>query len=274
MKTLLVIPARYASTRLPGKPLEKIAGRTMLSRVHDIAKKAAEGRFVEIVVATDDKRIGDHCEEIGAKWVMTPESCRTGTDRALAAMEALDDKEAGNIINLQGDAPLTPPDFLTAMIDAFETANAEVITPVVRLSWDELDALRKSKAETPFSGTTVVVDEHDYAMWFSKSIIPAIRKEDDLRKTEKLSPVYRHIGVYGYRRPMLEAFVDLEQGRYEKLEGLEQLRIIEHGFRIHCVKVDYAGRPAMSGVDSPQDIKRAEALIAKYGEILDSYKAA
>jgi 3-deoxy-manno-octulosonate cytidylyltransferase (CMP-KDO synthetase) len=267
MKTLIIIPARYGSTRLPGKPLKLIAGQSMLSRVVDIARSAASscserGTDVEIdiVVATDDQRIARHCEEIGAGHVMTPASCPTGTDRALAALRALQ-SDADNVINLQGDAPLTPPDFITAMIDAFAAGDADVVTPVVQLDWSELDVLRQSKLTTPFSGTTVTLGASGDALWFSKAIIPAIRDEERLRAIGTLSPVHRHIGVYGYRRAMLELFVDLPQGRYEKLEGLEQLRVLEHGYRIGCVVVDYAGRPSMSGVDSAEDIVRAERLI-------------
>lgn len=266
MKTLIIIPARYGSSRLPGKPLKLIAGQTMLSRVVDVALAAAGASAardtgdIEIVVATDDQRIVAHCEEIGAKHVMTPVSCPTGTDRALAALQTLH-SDADNVINLQGDAPLTPPDFITAIIDAFSTSDADVITPVVQLDWSALDALRQSKLTTPFSGTTVTLDATGNALWFSKAIIPAIRDEEKLRSTVALSPIHRHIGVYGYRREMLARFVDLPQGRYEQLEGLEQLRVLENGYRIGCVVVDYAGRPSMSGVDSAEDIIRAEQLI-------------
>ena len=270
MRVLLVIPARYGSTRLPGKPLATIAGQTMLSRVHRIARTAAQGReHVDVVVATDDTRIAAHCTAIGAAWVMTSVACPTGTDRALEAMRQLD-PTYDFIINLQGDAPLTPPDFITMMMHAFETDPAvEVVTPVVPLRWHELDQLRAQKEISPFSGTCVIVDRHDHAVWFSKQLIPAIRNEAERRQNEDWSPVLRHIGLYGYSRQMLETFVTLPRGPYEQLEGLEQLRILEHGYRIRVVKVDYQGRAAMSGIDSPADLKQAEALIAQHGELLD-----
>ena len=247
---------------MPGKPLAAIAGQSMLSRVHDIALAVASGRDVGVLVATDDERIGAHCDAIGARWVMTPVDCPTGTDRALAALHAVE-SDAENVINLQGDAPLTPPDFLTAIIDAFATTSADVITPVVRLDWSALDALRAAKQVTPFSGTTVALGTDGNALWFSKNIIPAIRNEASLRELSELSPVFRHVGVYGYRRKMLEQFNALPAGHYEQLEGLEQLRVLENGYAIHCVTVDYAGRPSMSGVDSPEDLARAEALLLK-----------
>ena len=269
MRAVVIIPARYGSTRLPGKPLTLIAGRTMLSRVYGIARAAArEQGDIGLVVATDDARIGAHCDEIGASWVMTPASCRSGTDRALAALGQLN-RAYDRIVNLQGDAPLTPPDFVTALLKAFETEpGTEVVTPAVRLSWAELDELRAQKQNSPFSGTCVVVDARGNARWFSKQIIPAMRNEAALRRQGGLSPVLRHVGLYGYTRKMLEIYATLPAGQYERLEGLEQLRVLEHGHSIRVVEVDYRGRAAMSGVDSPQDVARAEALIARHGELL------
>ena len=270
MRAVVIIPARYQSTRLPGKPLTLIAGRTMLSRVYAIACAAARAHEgIDVVVATDDARIGAHCDQIGAQWVMTAPSCPSGTDRALEALGQL--KPAyEKIINFQGDAPLTPPDFISAMWKAFETdPGIEVVTPAVRLSWAELDGLRAQKRDSPFSGTCVAVDTHGNARWFSKQIIPAIRNEAALRRQGGLSPVLRHVGLYGYARRMLETYVTLPVGHYERLEGLEQLRVLEHGHGVRVVEVDYRGRAAMSGVDSPQDVARAEALIARHGELLE-----
>jgi 3-deoxy-manno-octulosonate cytidylyltransferase (CMP-KDO synthetase) len=261
--SLIVIPARYASTRLPGKPLIKISGQTMLSRVYDIACLAAKDRAgIEIVVATDDERILAHCAEINAPAVMTPIECPTGTDRALAAVEALG-KAFDFVINLQGDAPLTPADFVTEMLNAFaDNPQLDMVTPVTQLSWQQLDNLRANKQTTPFSGTTAILDQNDQAIWFSKNIIPAIRKEEQSRLQSKLSPVFRHIGLYGYRYDKLKEYVTLPETLYEQLEGLEQLRALENGFKIKCVKVDFKGRPSMSGVDSPEDIARAEELLS------------
>jgi len=269
MRTTIVIPARYGSTRLPGKPLAEIAGQTMLQRVVRIAQAAAKGDLnIEILIATDDKRIAQHAEELGEASVMTPESCRTGTDRVQAAVAQMEIKP-DLILNLQGDAPLIPPDFLRAMIDSFANNPADLVTPVTQLTWAQLDKLREDKKTTPFSGTTATFDEKTgTAFWFSKNIIPAIRKEKELRQKSELSPVWRHIGLYGYSKKMLEKFPTLPEGKFEKLEGLEQLRVLEHGYKIRCVPVDYKGRANMSGVDSPEDIARAEALIAKHGELV------
>jgi 3-deoxy-manno-octulosonate cytidylyltransferase (CMP-KDO synthetase) len=269
MRTAIVIPARYGSTRLPGKPLAMIAGQTMLRRVVRIALAAAQDDpGIEVIVATDDDRIAGHAKELGVAWAMTPESCPTGTDRAQAAVAHLK-VQPDFVLNLQGDAPLTPPDFVRAMIGSFAKAPADLVTPVTQMTWDDLDKLRDSKRTTPFSGTTVAFDEKTgLAYWFSKNIIPAMRKEKELREKSALSPVWRHIGLYGYSRAMLEKFPALPEGKFEKIEGLEQLRVLEHGYKIRCVPVDYAGRANMSGVDSPEDIARAETLIAKHGELL------
>ncbi len=263
MKTVIIIPARYGSTRLPGKPLAMIAGKTMLNRVIDIAHEAAKDQTdVEVIVATDDERIGKHCDELGARWVMTPVECATGTDRAEAAVIQLG-YEPDFVLNLQGDAPLTPPDFISAMIESFKANPTDVVTPVTQMTWAQLDKLRDNKKTTPFSGTTAVFDDTTgKAFWFSKNIIPAMRKEEKLREQGELSPVYRHVGLYGYSRAMLKKFITLPEGIFEAMEGLEQLRVLENGNEIRCVKVDYRGRPSMSGVDSLEDIVRCEALLA------------
>lgn len=269
MKTVIVIPARYQSTRLPGKPLAMIAGQTMLQRVVRIAEAAAKGlKNVSILVATDDERIAQHCDDIDVKFVMTAPELPSGTDRVAAAVQQLSDQPEF-ILNLQGDAPLTPPDFLRTMIDAFAAVPCDVITPVTQLSWAELDNLRQNKLITPLSGTTAVFDASTgKAWWFSKNIIPAIRGENKLREQEIMSPVFRHIGLYGYSSAALQKIITLPESRYENLEGLEQLRMLENGLEIRCVAVSYNGRANMSGIDSQEDIARAEALIAKHGELL------
>ncbi len=274
MKISIVIPARYASSRLPGKPLSLIAGRSMLQRVYDIAKEATESITakstnvkIEILIATEDKRIIEHAESIGAVAILTSDKCKTGTDRTLEAVLQLNETP-DFVINLQGDAPLTPADFIADVLKTFiKDPSLQVVTPVTQLSWSEVDLLKEHKKQTPFSGTTVALGKNNNALWFSKNIIPAIRKEDDLRRTERLSPIYRHIGIYGYALSALKKFTELPPSHYEELEGLEQLRFLENGYNIKAVVVDYKGRPAMSGVDSPEDIIRAEALLNNMEEV-------
>ena len=265
MKTAIVIPARYNSTRLPGKPLLDIAGKTMLSRVAEVGRQAMKGlKDVRLLVATDDRRIETHCRDIGVDCAMTPSSCPTGSDRVLAAADALGGR-FDVLVSLQGDAPFTPVPAIRAMIEAFQVNPLlEVVTPVVRLRWSELDALREAKRVTPFSGTTVVLDKAGFAIWFSKQILPAIRNEMDLRVSDRLSPVLQHLGLYAYNIETLRRFVGLPQGFYERLEGLEQLRFIENGISVRTVEIEVDAGLAQAGIDSPEDIARAENFIRKY----------
>lgn len=267
--TSIIIPARYASTRLPGKPLAMIAGQTMLQRVVEIARAAARKQpNISVIVATDDDRVEQHCKTIGVEYIHTDPICASGTDRVAYAVEQLP-QQPDLILNLQGDAPLTPPDFLVTMIEGFYQHPCDMVTPVTQLTWDELDQLRLDKRLTPFSGTCAVFDQDTgQAFWFSKNIIPAMRSEEALRRQDRYSPIYRHIGIYGYSPDMLKIYGTLPPGHFEQLEGLEQLRMLEHGYKIRCVPVNYRGRPNMSGVDSPADLAKAEALIGAYGEII------
>lgn len=266
MKTAIVIPARYGSSRFPGKPLAKIAGKTMLQRVVEIGWQVATTQDnVLLLVATEDQRIAAHCAEIGVDCVMTSPDCATGSDRVLEAMHT----RGGHydvVISLQGDAPFTPPDAMPKMIAAFEENPArEVVTPVIRLRWPELEALRQAKKETPFSGTTAIVAPDGRAIWFSKNILPAFRNEGALRtQSPNYSPVFQHLGLYAYRSDVLEKFVRLPQGYYETLEGLEQLRLLENGISIHTVRLEVPAGMAQAGVDSPEDIVRAEAFLQNF----------
>ncbi|MEO0451562.1 MAG: manno-octulosonate cytidylyltransferase [Pseudomonadota bacterium] len=267
MKTLIVIPSRWASTRFPQKPLHQIAGKSLLARVAEIAEICAKrSDNVSYVIATDHEAIEAHAQEIGAPVVMTDPKLPSGTDRALAAA-SIAAPDAEFVVNLQGDAPFTPPDYITSIIEAGRTTQFDAVTPIVQMSWEDLDEVRDRKRETPFSGTSCIVNAQDEALWFSKMILPAIRKEAALREKGSLSPVWRHIGLYGYKRAALGRFVSLPEGHYEQLEGLEQLRFLENGMRIQAVKVP-ARKSAMWGIDTPRDADHAEALIAKHGEPL------
>lgn len=259
MRTAIIIPARYGSTRFPGKPLATLAGKTVLERVVDLARAAATGD-TSVHVTTDDDRIEAEAKRLQVDCLRTDVSCPTGTDRVMSAAAQLK-TPPDFVINLQGDAPLTPPDFVSAMIDAYTLSRADIVTPVTQLSWSELDNLRASKRMTPFSGTTATFDKTGKALWFSKNIIPAIRKEEALRASSPLSPVHRHIGLYGYALSALKKYITLPVGTYEELEGLEQLRALENDMTIQCVPVDYKGRPSMTGIDAPEDLARAEKLL-------------
>ena len=263
-KSVIVIPARYGSTRLPGKPLRKIAGQTLLSRVVQIAKKASKNVGAEVIVATDHESIYSHVIELGVKPIFTSPDLRSGTDRVYVAINELG-LNVDFVVNLQGDAPFTPPAYIEALIKAASSSKAEVVTIANRLTWAALDELVKVKETTPFSGTCCVIGKNNYAYWFSKNIIPAIRKKSTSQYGRNQSPVYQHVGLYGYSPSALAKFVYLPEGYYEKLEGLEQLRFLENGMPVYVKVLDTPATMGF-GIDSEEDIVRAEELIAKVGE--------
>jgi 3-deoxy-manno-octulosonate cytidylyltransferase (CMP-KDO synthetase) len=288
MKVLIGIPARYGSTRFPGKPLIDIRGKEMLLRVWKNAQHAAskfEDGMVKCAVATEDQRILDFCKEKNIDCYMTSEACETGTDRILDLVKVMG-VSPEFVVNLQGDLPLCPPWFVEQMVQAYlNDPKLDVVTPVVNLTWDGVEKLRKDKETTPFSGTCAVValpkgenmmspilenTEFD-SIWFSKNIIPALRKADKMKALSPIySPVLRHIGLYGYTLKVLKQLDDFEETVYGNLcEGLEQLKFLENGFKVKVVKVDYRSYKGMSGVDSPEDLSRAEAIIDECGELLD-----
>ena len=259
-KPLIVIPARMASKRFPGKPLAEISGISMIRRTAQIAAKMTAADYV---IATDNSEIEAHCKAFDLPVVMTNPDLPSGSDRALAAANIFK-PDADIVLNLQGDAPFTDPAHVEAIILRLLKTDVDIATPAIQLSWDALDQLRSDKKTTPFSGTTVI-ETDGRAVWFSKTIIPAIRKEDSLRAAGTQSPVLRHIGLYGFRRAALERFTHFPQSPFEKLEGLEQLRAIENGLTIGIVKVD-PPQVSMPGIDTKEDLARAETLIAKHGD--------
>lgn len=263
----IIIPARYGSTRFPGKPLALIAGRPMLARVVDIAVAAcARIPDAQFAVATEDQRIVDFCRAEQIPVTLTGDDCPTGSDRVAQAVGRLG-WNPDIVLGLQGDAPFTP---LNAVIEVIATLRnhpqVDVSTPVVPLRWVELDKLRTMKITTPFSGTTAILTPDDRAIWFSKNIIPAIRGEDKLRAKSEFSPILQHLGLYGFRYSALRRFLTLPPSTYETLEGLEQLRLIENGLHVRGVRLNIDLGLAQAGVDSPEDLARAEAVIAQYGE--------
>ncbi|MGC4252378.1 MAG: 3-deoxy-manno-octulosonate cytidylyltransferase [Sphingobium sp.] len=261
---MAVIPARAGSSRLPRKPLRMIAGRTLLHRTIAMARTAI-GHLpdIELIVATDDDEIADHARAARCEAVMTESTIATGSGRALAAALARP-APPRFVINLQGDSPFQPQEALTAVISALREG-AQIATPVIALDWDALDALRDHKSRSPFSGTTCARAPDGRALWFSKAIIPAIRNEAVLRQTQPLSPVWRHVGLYGYAIEALTRFEQTAPTELEKLEGLEQLRLLELGIPIMTVPVPPPPFDS-SGIDTEEDIVRVEALIALHGD--------
>lgn len=287
--TLLIIPARWGSKRFPGKPLTDICGKSLLERVYRCAEKAVNTlSTTAILIATEDERIIEHAQHFNVNAILTPDSCRSGTDRAYSALQLLSERnpnasdniksnniKSNNIkwvINLQGDAPNVPAPLIQKLVQGLhQQPDIDVLTPVTALPWHALDDLRALKKTSPFSGTTAIVDAAGRALWFSKNILPAIRNEAQIREHTALSPVYRHIGLYGYKVSALTRFVSLNEGVYEKAEGLEQLRFLENDIPIHTITTELGALSAMTGIDTPQDAARMINWISKNGDPLTQH---
>ncbi|MFZ0219496.1 MAG: 3-deoxy-manno-octulosonate cytidylyltransferase [Candidatus Aquirickettsiella sp.] len=259
-KNVIVIPARYHSSRFPGKPLTLINGHSLIYRVWSIAKtiKGVD----EVYIATDHTDIETHALNFGAKVLMTAEEHRNGTERSFAALSLLENKP-DIILNLQGDAVLTPPWVIQALINAMlANIKLEITTPVTLISREQYSLMQKAKLKGEVGGTMVVCDKDLNALYFSKSMIPY------LRDTQMQSPpLYRHIGLYAYRYTALESYISLPSTSLEKLEGLEQLRLLENGKPIRVILVDYKDHTHAS-IDSPEDVPRVEQLIETEGELV------
>jgi 3-deoxy-manno-octulosonate cytidylyltransferase (CMP-KDO synthetase) len=260
MNIAIVIPARYGSKRYPGKPLAQIRGRSLLRRVWSIAKSVTGVSGVH--VATDDARIASHAEGFGAQVVMTPAECANGTERVLAAVRSFGVRPDA-AVNLQGDAALTPPWALQALVDTLHSDPAvQMVTLAVQCAKEQVREIEESKRRNPESGTLVTFARNGDALYFSKSMIPHLRVRD-----QDPPPVYQHIGIYGYRMETLEKYCALPEGPLERAEQLEQLRALENGIPIRVVLVDYRNRTHWS-VDSPDDVAKVEAIIAREGELI------
>jgi 3-deoxy-manno-octulosonate cytidylyltransferase (CMP-KDO synthetase) len=261
MDIAIVIPARWGSRRLPGKPMAMIAGQSLLFRVWRIAMAVERGTAV--YVATDDARVAEHAAGFGANVVMTEPDCANGTERVWQALGRIG-RGFDAAINLQGDAVLTPPWVVGGLVDAFHDDPAtRMATAAVHCTWDSLADLVALKKLSPTSGTTVAMDRFGRALYFSKSIIPHLRTRD---KT-KPPPVYRHIGIYGYTPETLGQLATLPPTPLEMAEQLEQLRALENGIPIRVVTVDYRGR-SHGSVDAPEDIPVVEGIIEREGELV------
>ena len=271
MKAIIVIPARINSERLPNKPLIKIKGKEMLLRVVEIAEYVKNKRteIEDVIVATDSNIIQSFCDKNEIKSIIIKQDCSCGSERVWYTLKELN-LTPDFVLNFQGDNPLCPPWFLEKLLDDFLIGlNIEIISPCVRLSWNELDKMREIKKKSPFSGTTVVFNKRKDAIWFSKQILPAIRNENQVRKELSKSPVYKHIGVYGYSYNILRKIENLKQSNYMKWEGLEQFLFIENGIKIKLSEVDYQGRgESMPGINTIHLIKEAEKIIDMYGELI------
>ena len=259
MKTTLIIPARYASTRYPGKPLAELtlpSGRKK-SLIRLSWEAAVSVRGVDAVyVATDDDRIADHARGFGAEAIMTSDTCRNGTERCADALDRAG-IETDLVVNLQGDAPLTPPWFVEDLIAAMGAdAAAQVATPVLRCDALTYGHFVEDRKAGRVGGTTAVFGANGHALYFSKEVIPYI----DPGKLPDPIPVFHHVGVYAYRPAALRAYMGWPTGTLEALEGLEQLRFVENGTPVACTEVEGRGRVFWE-LNNPADIPRIEAAL-------------
>jgi 3-deoxy-manno-octulosonate cytidylyltransferase (CMP-KDO synthetase) len=264
MKSLIVIPARYASSRYPGKPLVELKGadgesRSLIRRSWEAAM--AVSGVERVIVATDDERIASACAAFGADVVMTSSNCANGTERCAEAH----DKLGGGydvVINLQGDAPLTPAWFIEDLIDGLiADEKAAIATPVLRCDGAALNGFLEDRKNGRVGGTTAVFDKNMRALYFSKEVIPFT---NEVYEAQQETPVFHHVGVYAYRPGPLSAYPSWPVGPLETLEGLEQLRFLEQASKVLCVEVDARGRQFWE-LNNPADVARLEAMMAQMG---------
>ncbi|MBM3415206.1 MAG: 3-deoxy-manno-octulosonate cytidylyltransferase [Bacteroidetes bacterium] len=242
-----IIPARYASTRFPGKPLIDIAGKTMIGRVYEQAAQAKS--LSTVVVATDDQRIYQHVDSFGGKVLMTATHHASGTDRCWDALQQLNG-EYQYVINIQGDEPFIEPAQIDELAAVLQDGNTELATQMIRVN----------SYETLFDKgeVKIVLNQDKEALYFSRMAIPFI-KGAEVEKWHLHHVYYRHVGMYAYRRDILEKICQLPVSALEKAESLEQLRWLEHGFRIKCVETKHESHC----IDSPEDVEKVLTLIKK-----------
>lgn len=240
MKTICVIPARYSSTRLPGKPLKDICGVPMICRVYDRAKLAKN--ISEVIVATDDERILDAVEKHSGKAVMTRADHKTGTDRLAEVAEKFSDADL--IVNVQGDEPLIDSSLIDELVAQFvDDENLQMATVATELT----DA---AEIQNP-NNVKVIFDKNNDALYFSRSLIPYPRNAG-------ISKTYKHIGIYAYRRNFLLNYAKMESTPLEQTESLEQLRALENGYKIRVIISDCK----FVGVDTEEDLKLVNEIYA------------
>ncbi|MES2542658.1 MAG: manno-octulosonate cytidylyltransferase [Pseudomonadota bacterium] len=259
MTTLIAIPARYASTRYPGKPLVSLTGpdgaKTLIRRSWEAAM-AVRGAD-RVVVATDDDRIADHATAFGAEVVMTTSDARNGTERCAEVAAKLPGFDI--IVNLQGDAPLTPPWFVEDLIAGLKADSAaQIATPVLRCDGQALSSLLADRKAGRVGGTTAVFDANRHGLYFSKEVIPFT---SSAYAPDAPTPVFHHVGVYAYRPAALAAYPAWPLGTLEQLEGLEQLRFLENGHPVLCVEVQARGRKFWE-LNNPSDVAIIERMLA------------
>ncbi|MDO6590400.1 3-deoxy-manno-octulosonate cytidylyltransferase [Loktanella sp. D2R18] len=265
MPVLIVVPARYASTRYPGKPLVELRGadgiaKTLIRRSWDAAMQVKG--VDRVVIATDDDRIAEAARDFGAEVVMTSVDCQNGTERCAEAVANI----GGGydiVVNLQGDAPLTPAWFVEDLVAGLRAnPQADVATPVLRTEGRALNSFMADRRAGRVGGTTAVFGKSNNALYFSKEVIPYTGKTyEDADET----PVFHHVGVYAYRPDALLSYPTWDAGPLEQLEGLEQLRFLERGTPVLCVEVEGKGRQFWE-LNNPEDVPLIEAMLQEMGD--------
>jgi 3-deoxy-manno-octulosonate cytidylyltransferase (CMP-KDO synthetase) len=264
MNTAILIPARYQSSRYPGKPLVGVRGtsgisKPLIQRSWEAAVAGSAG--AQVIIATDDHRIEAAASAFGARVVMTPVECANGTERCSAALSELG-PEIEFIVNLQGDALLTPPWFLPPLVDALRSdPSAAVATPAIRASAEVHKRLLADQSAGRVGGTTVALSREGKALYFSKRVIPYV---PEARLGDPGLPVFLHVGVYAYRRAALDRYGQLPASVLEELEGLEQLRFLDAGIAVTVVEVDPQGNDIWE-LNNPTDLAPIEAALAARG---------
>ena len=260
MPVLAVIPARFASSRFPGKPLVPLRGKngkekSLIRRTWEAASQAKS--IDRLVVATDDIRIRQEVESFGGECIITSSACNNGTERCAEALGYFGDY-FDIVVNVQGDAPLTPPWFVDSLVEAMNNEpEIGVATPVIRCDGDALEKFKEDRRNGLVGATTAVFDMARRALYFSKQIIPWTV---DIHYSGEPTPVYHHVGVYSYVPDALNFFLECRPGALERQEGLEQLRFLEHGEAVLCVEADGRGREFWE-VNNPDDIGRVEQCL-------------
>lgn len=244
MKALGIIPARYASTRFPGKPLVDLGGKSMVQRVYEQAQKA---NIAQVIVATDDARIFTHVQEFGGKAVMTSEAHQSGTDRCYEAYQCVsDDFEV--IVNIQGDEPFIQPEQINRVLSCFSQPETQVAT-LIKVITSETELFNPNSPK-------VVIDTQNQALYFSRHPIPFLRGVAPNQWLEKHT-FFKHLGIYGYRTAVLAQLTQLSPSGLEQAESLEQLRWLEHGVKIMTAVTDLE----TIGIDTPEDMEKAVAYL-------------
>jgi 3-deoxy-manno-octulosonate cytidylyltransferase (CMP-KDO synthetase) len=246
LKFLGVIPSRYASTRLEGKPLKDICGHTMVEWVY---KRALKSKLDGVVVATDDERIVDEVKSFGGNVILTRKDHINGTSRIAEVCETYTDYDV--IVNIQGDEPLIEPDMINSIIDSFIEDNT---IPMSTLKYKLTDM---AEIENP-NAVKVVTDKNDFAIYFSRSVIPYPRNLNMVN-------YYKHVGIYGYKRDFVMEYAKMASTPLELSESLEQLRVLENGYKIKVLETPYK----IIGVDTQEELERVREYITKNGLVID-----